>query len=301
MGFSKRMSSVDRIRLALNLVWLLVLLALAVWFEVPHESRPPSDKCESVPHANSEVSESSYSELVTSGYIDVRSRRVTIVPLRENEEPAKVLNNVCEQRWYVAKLVQRLSDAAPAVIVIDKTFAPDSCDQDDPGTLDLISAVQTSPRLVVAAAPTHLLKSDPKGACLVANPSLDFGRKRSVDGKLTDKPAVNLGTSRLNGDFRKVPVYWYVYKSDEAFKNGEDPSDVFVETLPYLAAVLADPKLRQENRLNAMRRSGEHPFTGFIGPDDLSHLNALDFLCSGPDRPEIEKRYSVNCADHKKV
>lgn len=283
----------------LNVVLLLALLGLAIWIEMPHVVRPPRGKCESVSQTNTEVSASSYSSLVSGGYIAVRSRRVTMVPLQEDEEPDKVLNNVCEQRWYVAKLVQRLSEASAAVIVIDKTFAPDSCDQGDPGTLALLAAVQKSPRLIVAASPTHLLSEDPNGACLVLGQSLDFGRKRGADGNPTGGPAVYLGISRLNADFRKVPIEWNIYRSEEAFKRGEDPTDEFAETLPYLAATLADPGLKQERRLNDLRDDGEHPFAGFISPDAISRLSPLDYLCSGPDRGEIEARYSINCAARK--
>jgi hypothetical protein len=300
-AFFRKIFVSDRTRFALNLVWLLVVLGLAIWIEVPHVMRPPRGKCASGAQTETEVSASTYSSLVSGGYIGVRSRRVTIVPLEEGEEPDKVLNNVCEQRWYVAKLVRRLSDAAAAVIVIDKTFAPDSCDEGDAGTLALISAVQGSGRPIVAAVSTHLLSEDPKGACLVLGPSLDFGRKRSSNGTPSDEAAVYLGSSRLNVDFRKVPIFWNVYGSEEAFKKGAEPNEDVVETLPYLAATLADPGLKQERRLNDIRSNGEHPFTGFINPDALSRLNALDFLCAGPDRDEIEARYSIKCAASKGV
>ena len=298
-AFARKIVSSERTRFMLNVVLLLALLGLAIWIEMPHVVRPPRGKCESVSQTNTEVSASSYSSLVSGGYIAVRSRRVTMVPLQEDEEPDKVLNNVCEQRWYVAKLVQRLSEASAAVIVIDKTFAPDSCDQGDPGTLALLAAVQKSPRLIVAASPTHLLSEDPNGACLVLGQSLDFGRKRGADGNPTGGPAVYLGISRLNADFRKVPIEWNIYRSEEAFKRGEDPTDEFAETLPYLAATLADPGLKQERRLNDLRDDGEHPFAGFISPDAISRLSPLDYLCSGPDRGEIEARYSINCAARK--
>ena len=45
--------------------------------------------------------------------------------------------------------------------------------------------------------------------------------------------------------------------------------------------------------------TSEHPFIGFIEPEAVSRLNALAFLCSGPDRTEIESRYSLHCADHE--
>ncbi len=295
------MNHSDRIRIAGNVIWLLALLALAIWLEIPHEREAPTNECELAARGDIETSATVYGNFVAVGYRNVRSRRVTAVALRGDAEPAKVLNNVCEQRWYVAKLVQRLSDANAAVIVIDKFFAPDSCDPGDLGTLALISAVQNSPRPIVASQGTHSPESDPKGACLILSPSLDFGKKRDAAGRATEKLAVNLGTSRLNPDFRKVPLAWYVYRDDEAFKNNESPSDTLIETLPYLAAVLADPELKQEERLNAIRANGEHPFTAFIGPDSISHLNALDFLCSGPDRAEIESRYSLKCSEHMKA
>lgn len=290
------MSFSNRSRIALNIAWLLVLLALATWFELPHRGRVLNSKCELVPDDESEMSAKSYGNLVASGYRDLRSRRVTTVPLRGDTEPARIINNVCEQRWYVGKLIERLSDAAAAVIVIDKYFSPDSCDSKDPGTLALVSAVRASSRPIIAAAATHAAETDPKNVCLILSPSFDFGEKVSTLGSASKKPAVYVGTSRLNADVRKVPLFWNVYRSDEAFRNNEEPSDLLVETLPYVASVLADPQLKEEHRLSTVRTAGEHPFTAFIEPNSMAHLEALDLLCSGPNRSEIESRYSVNCA-----
>jgi hypothetical protein len=268
---------------------------LAIWFEIPHPRRTLNTDCELVPDEDSEMSAKAYGERVAGGYRDrdLRSLRVTTIALRGDTGPASVLNNVCEQRWYVAKLIERLGDEAVAEIVMDKYFSPRSCSVNDPGTLALVSAVRAFRGPIVAAAATHAAESDPKKACLILSPSLDFGKKpNSIDGK-SNKPAVYTGISRLNADVRKIPLFWYVYKSDESFTNHEDPSDVFMDTLPYAAAILVDARLGQDKRLKVVRANVE--------PDSLAHLDALDFLCSGPSRMEIESRYSVTCGLRKQV
>jgi hypothetical protein len=286
----------NRIRIVLNVILLLILLAVGIYLEKPH-GRPTGEQgCQLVERADADESGASYGRLLSSGYRDVRSRRVTMVPLGETTAPAPALNNVCEQRWYLARLVSRLSDAGAAVIVIDKYFGWDSCATNDQGTSDLIRAIQISAAPVVVGAATHAPESHSEKSCLILSPSLDFGAKPTVAGEPT-KPAAYYGLTRLNSDPRKIPINWYVYESDQAWKANDEPTDE-IKTLSYTAAVLIDPGLANESRLRLMWDSGRHPFTSFIKSDSMSHINALDFLCSGPDKADIESRYSVMCDAH---
>jgi hypothetical protein len=289
------------VRLGLNVVWLLALLFVAIYFEMPHTRRADVSKCKLVEEENSDVSENTYAKLTSVGYRDLRSRRVTMVALKRGIDPAKALDSRCQQRGYEARLVHRLSDGGAAVIVLDKFFDPDSCDRDDPGTVALLNAIQTSPRPVVVAVATHAPKEDPKGSCLILNSSLDFGNKLDAEGKPTDKPAAILSLSRLNKNPLKIPVNWYVYKDDPSFDAHHDPDKTLVETLSYQAAVLADHGLKNEDRLNRLREADRHPFAPFIDPDSFSQLDAVDYLCSSPERAQIETSYKINCAEHPKV
>jgi hypothetical protein len=277
----------EGVRLALNILFLLALLAVAIYIEIPREHRGETDKCELIEQGKSDVSSSMYAALTSSGYRDVRSRRVAIVSLRSGMDPGKIMNSVCDQRLYLAKLIQQLSAGGAGVIVVDKFFDPDSCDVGDPGTVALLNTVQTSPRPVIVAVATHPPKIDPRHSCLIQNPSLDFGKKLDSSGKPTDKPAAILSLSRLNKDPRKVPLNWYLYKDDRSFDAKEEPTKTAVETLSYQAAILADHDLKNEGRLNDLRDADRHPFISFIDPDSLSQVDALFSVLQS--RPESNR------------
>ena len=282
------------IRPAVNVILLLVLLAFAVYLEKPRAQPTAEQKCTLVENADADESGAAYTKLLSSGYREVRSRRITLAPLGETTAPAIVLNNVCEQRWYLARFVQRLSDAGAAVIVIDKFFAPDSCPKGDKGTSDLLRAIQISAAPVVVGAATHPPATYSDKSCLILSPSLDFGTKPRPLGE----PAVYFGLTRLNADPRKIPINWYVFKSDQEWKANDEPADDYVGTLSYAAAALIDPGLGSDSQLRVMRENGRHPFTSFIDWSSMPRISAVDLLCAGPDKAEIASRYSITCADH---
>lgn len=286
-------------RPALNGVGLLFLIGLAIYLEVPRERQPAASKCEFIEHQDVEESAAAYAQTTTSGYRNVRSRRVTLITLKQGVDPDIVLTNACEQRWYAAKLIPQLVAAGAAAIVFDKFFGPDSCHDKDLGTSDLISAVTNSSAPVVVGVGSHAPESDPNNACLIASKSLDFGRKQAI-GDSSDQPAVLDGLVRLNSDIKKVPLNWFSYPNDEAFKAGQAPSDSNKGTLSWVAATLLDKGLKDEPGLAELRREGRHPFTSFINPDVFSHIDAPSLLCASPGktRAEIEPRYHLNCADH---
>jgi len=282
----------------LNGLGLLIFLRSAIYLEVPHDHKPVAGKCE-LRELNDVEGAETYAKVVTSGYRDVRSRRVTVIAFKENSDPARVLNNVCEQRWYIARLIPLLASNGATAIVFDKFFGPTSCDKDDPATTDFITAVKTSTVPIVAGLASHVPESDPQNACLIVSDSLDFGNKSDANGTPTNQPAMQTGLIRLNSDTRKVPLNWFSYENDEAFNAGREPSDARYGTLSWITATLVDKELKNEPELERLRASGQHPFTSFISPDALSRADALSLLCASPRvRPEIESRYGVNCAEH---
>jgi CHASE2 domain-containing sensor protein len=283
----------------LSTVWLFILLGLAVYLELPHETLSQDNPCELLERAGTETSAVTYGYIVSSGYRNVRCRRVTVVPLSDETDPAKVLNNVCEQRFYIANLVDRLSALGASAIVIDKYFGVDSCSKNDKGTTDLINAVRASKAPVVVGVATHPPRLAHADSCLIATPSLDFGLKTGPNSLMSSEPAAIQGLTRLNADVRKVPLNWFVYKSDKSFSDGEAPADS-IETLSYTAATLADSHLKDDRGVKYLRSLGQHPFTSFIDPDAIPRADASSVLCSGPHRQQIqmESRYSVDCGKY---
>ena len=275
---------------------LLILLWAAIYLELPRERKPAANKCELRERGDTQESAETYAQIAASGHRDVRSRRVTVIPLREDTDPARILNNVCEQRWYLARLVPQLADAGATAIVFDKFFGPDSCDKSDEGTSNLICAVQRSRAPVVVGVESHVPQVDPKNVCLILSGSLNFGDKRDANGTPEAQSAVKEGITRLNSDPRKIPLNWFSYQDDMAFDTGKEPTDT--GTLSSVAATLVDKDLQNESGLVQLRATAQHPFSSFISPDALSRADALSILCTSPAKAEIVARYNVDCAKH---
>ncbi len=275
-----------------------MLLGLATYLQRPQQHKPAANECELLERGDVEESAAAYSRIAASGFINLRSRRVTVIPLREESDPARMLNNVCEQRWYLARLVPQLAASGAAVIVLDKFYGPDSCDKNDKGTFDLVLAVQRSSSPVVVGVGSHAPQADPNNACLIANSSVDFGNRRDANGRSGKQPAVEKGLTRLDSDTRKIPLNWFSYPDDGAFNKGEAPTDTQLGTLSWVAATLADRDLRKEPRILQLRATAQHPFALFIDPDAFTRADALSILCASPARKEIVDRYQADCAKY---
>ena len=292
-----KIQSFSRAKIILSAVWLCVLLIGGVYLEVPHETGSGEQQCQLMEKADTETSAATYSRIVAGGYRRVRSRRVTVITLDDEIDPPTVMNNVCEQRSYLAKLLQQLSSAGAAVIVVDKYFGSESCNKNDKNTAELIAAVKASSVPIVVGMATHAPKSPKANSCLVVTNSLDFGQKARSSAQ-PPAPEVSQGLTRLNADVRKVPLNWFVYRSDKSFAAGDAPVDNEFETLSFQAASLVDPGLKDDRDLRDLRAADRHPFTSFIAPDALQQANAAAVLCSGSYRQQMHDRYSIDCAAH---
>ena len=277
-------------------LWLAILMCAAIYAEVRHEGKTATEKCELLEKVDYDETAEQNAEVAGTGYRPMRSHRVTILALTEGVEPDMVLNNVCEQRRYVARIIKRLGELGASLIVLDKAFGADSCKPGDPGTMELVGAVENSTTPIVVGVATHAPAGKVRKSCLVISPSMEFGNKISAQGVPSSDPAVTKGLIRMNADLRKIPINWYVYQTDEGVAAKEDPRDDTVETLSYTAASIADRHLKDDVRLKAMRERSQHPFTSFIESKNFSRANPLSLLCSGRDKAEIESLYSVKCA-----
>ena len=78
-----------------------------------------------------------HQRLCTIGYFKPRVHFTRLVTLSEGSEPVQ---DKCEGREFMAKVLLRLSEIGPALVVIDKWYPSDIC-KDSPGTIDLKSAI----------------------------------------------------------------------------------------------------------------------------------------------------------------
>lgn len=280
-----------------NLAIVILLLILGLFLESRERRGPAAQKCNLIESGSATQSEQGAAQMAVASYRTVRSRRVTVVALREEADPSRVLGNVCEQRFYLASLIQASEERGASEIVLDKFFSPNSCEGSDQGTSQLIQAVDRSKVPIIIGRATHAPKTeDPSGACLILSDSLDFGNKIDTSGKFTDIPAVSMGLTRLNADVRKIPLSWSCYSSDADFAVKDSPLQKRVPSIAWIAASNSDSGLKHENIISSLEGSGHHPFTSFVPPDAMIQIEALSIICNSSQRQAIEARYKVDCS-----
>lgn len=282
-----------------NLVIVVILLAAGLYIESHKDAPAHSSRCDLIDAQDSSPAEEEIAHLALAGPRDLRSRRVTVVALREDSDPSVIFANLCEQRWYLAQLIDSLTALGASEIVVDKFFNPRSCPSGDPNTAALIAAVQRTPLPVIVGRATHPPGAgDSTQACLILSDSLDFGYKLDNGGHPTSSPAVLWGLTRLNSDIQKIPLSWSCYATDEAFRSQQAPLDKRVQTISWIASVTADSGLAEDSRLTKLLNDGRHPFTPFIRSSSMSSVSALSILCGSSSRSLIESRYQVDCGQH---
>ncbi len=227
-----------------------------------------------------------YQPLLKAGNRTPRNRFVRIATLSDQREPGELFANICKQRVFMARLIQKLQSAGPSLIVIDKYFSPNSCpDSNDPGNRMLDEAISTTQIPIVLGihtldaeqlklrAPVSKLEEDHlKRAGLVLTSTLQFPNSSGL---------VSYGLIRLNHDSRKIPLEWRAYqsRSDLSAPHGQPIS---MPTLSLLAAEQVDPNLSGEARIKYLLARGEHPYTGFLSEKEIPTFSSLDLLC-GPE------------------
>jgi CHASE2 domain-containing sensor protein len=229
-----------------------------------------------------------YQPLLKAGNRTPRNRFVRIATLGDQREPGELFANICKQRIFMSRLIQKLQSAGPSVIVIDKYFSPDSCpDPSDPGNRMLRDVISTSQIPIVLGIHTldreHLKLRPPiskleedhlKVAGLVVSPLLRFTNPLGL---------VSYGLIRLNHDNRKIPLEWQVYASRSELSSPQG-RPISMPTLSLLAAEQVDPSLSSEAKIKDLLARREHPYTGFLSEKEIPTFSALDLLC-GPQFP----------------
>jgi CHASE2 domain-containing sensor protein len=220
-----------------------------------------------------------------------RTVMVEIDPRVEFEEISAA--NVCAEREFLSRLLARVDQAEPALIVVDKWFGKTTCSPADQGTAHLIKVVKgLRHKLVVGVRATELtLPPGPGSPTSFLNGSLDLGLDASQQG------LVNIAD-----DSRRLPLQWSVYSEDNP------RSAVIVKDTLSLAAALAfDPGLRTKDaRLDQLIVAGQQPYIGFLGAAQWKEANAHFYaseilcgaraaprgdweICQGPSLPPVPK------------
>jgi CHASE2 domain-containing sensor protein len=181
--------------------------------------------------------------------------------------PSVSSSNVCNERAFLARLIERINASHPAEIVIDKYFGKSSCPDDDAGTRDLIAAVQKTRAnrpLIVGLATSD---TEGKGPAVVQE-TLAFG----------PEDRAQQGIVNIAKDNRRLPLQWLVSQAAE----GAPSAPVVIDTLSLAAAKGYEyDLLKTSPALVRLIDKGEQPFIGFIDQQrfDARHLYASEVVC----------------------
>jgi CHASE2 domain-containing protein len=235
-----------------------------------------------------------YQRLTTSSHRSPRPHSVKIVSLAKQQEPDEIFPpHLCRQRIFMAKLLQRIENAHPALIVIDKYFSATACGESEPNE-QLRNSVVASPVPIIVGLQTrtkrdlerdvHLTEAQKKAfgdTCLVLVPAFKFDN--------ADLPStVKYGLTRLNRDTRKIPLQWPVYGKPEDLERGKP---LLIPTLSLAAAEQFEQRMPHAQVLNELLSQGKHPFTGFL--DEIPTISAIEVLC-GKKKPGRDPNWE-NC------
>jgi hypothetical protein len=265
----------------------VVLLALLLALFERYQELAENDLCGARTGIEALLSHevTSYQRLAAAGYRPARSHFVTVVLLRHDHDPENVLANPCSQRLYLSKLLNALQMAAPSLIVFDKAFAAEACN-DDSINQALRDAVQATRITLVIGLQTKTMSDliEIQGGTLtqVQKKGFESACLYSVPRFVMDKPGssarIRYGLMRLNSNERKIPLQWPTYPSKE------DVGKTNPELLPSLALVAASEYNQSrdgQRRIEQLKSYTYHPFTSFITESNPS-LGAWELICRTP-------------------
>jgi len=228
-----------------------------------------------------------YQFVVKAGRRKPRDRYVRLVTLVQSREPREIFDNMCRQRLFMGKLLRKIEQSEPAVIVIDKFFSPSSCPNlDDEGNQEFLQSLRDTRIPIIVglrtsdpeqlAIQSELTGSEKKAlqkANLVLEPVLQFGAGGNV----------KYGLIRAHRDARRVPLQWAAYNERADLEAGKPPHTL--PTLSQLSARAFDPTVFTEPTLKELLSENKHPFTSFLAENEIITFSAIQLVCD-PSIPQ---------------
>jgi CHASE2 domain-containing sensor protein len=207
-----------------------------------------------------------YQRIVTVGWRKPEPRFTVVVSINAESDPALArvsLNNVCDQRQYLATLIEAIAKRDPSVIVVDKFFRRGTC----------LHRPEVTARLTTAIAAVSQRVPVVTGVSAVRN----GGVRAEARLPLADEPGVVEGIVNIDPDTRRMALRW-CGKVDT--KQGTtDPG--WCETLALRAARKHEPKLMEKYPHLRGLLAGDHhhrPYVSFLRPEQFCVLTAQAVL-----------------------
>jgi hypothetical protein len=229
-----------------------------------------------------------YQQILTAPRIPV-PRYTAIVEINANPQAPQVvpMTNICGQRIMMTKLLDKVAQALPNVIVIDKYYEPNPC----PGDGDLISEINDlrgrGIRVVVGRRASDEGVEERSGVRYYLLRSICFGNSDPcLQGSGLERQLYVEGVVNIDPDTRKLPLEWTLFASKEDAQI--DRNRNLHETLALSAARAYDDQLIAHHpRLAHFVDVGQHPYVSFIRPGDkgrdFERMQVQDILPLAPD------------------
>lgn len=239
-----------------------------------------------------------YRKFVPGGLRKTRIDEFRIVTIARGVEPGWALGEFrCTHRFFMAKLLRKVADADPRLIVVDKWYGPipaGACAPGADGTAALREAVQAiSAKVPIVMALGSYTRAEVLQFCSPPQEEKSKSAKKPGPeevlkpeemvlgdyepmGEGTPSGQVTLGLARINEDIRKIPLGWMAYSNcDDVGKKAAEPSP----TLATAAAKLLDPNIMQGNNLTELQRRITHPYTKLVEQGTFKTVSAIHLLC----------------------
>jgi CHASE2 domain-containing sensor protein len=261
----------------------IALLFFAAFYVLEHAAEIGEQMGIEVNH-NWVDAQSAYQRLLYLGPRPLSSNYVTLVFLNSKELPF-LNSSACDLRRFIARLLPKLVDAHPAVIVFDYAFVANKCPATDPGSQALVSAVsESNPEMPLVLGLGTLTRAEAQSTEDSSHEISDRDRFGAGDLILQtpflekDTPSLSWGLIRLNRDLQRIPITWSVRRSSST-----DPTAYSAESLAFAAAkAYRSPFPKAAVKLEELKLMRAHPQTTFLQMDAIPSVSAFSALCGAP-------------------
>ncbi|HEV8038689.1 MAG TPA: CHASE2 domain-containing protein [Bryobacteraceae bacterium] len=213
-----------------------------------------------------------------------------IVIIDRDAEPQSTLGvNRCTHRAFMAKLLAKVAQADPRLIVVDKWYAAVASDvcpvgkDGKDGTAKLKDAIRdVSAKVPLVIAVEAFNRASIQQICSELH-SEELQSDEMVLSKYQvlnqDIPAdrVRLGLASISKDERKIPLSWMAF--GDCKEVGHKAPKMW-PTVAAAAAELLDPNIMQDNNLANLQRSVTYPYTKLLLEGTFASVSALSLVCN---------------------
>ena len=229
-----------------------------------------------------------YREFAPGGPRQTRIDEIKIVSLVRNVEPGSALGEFrCTHRAFMAKLLLKIAEADPRLIVVDKWYGripSGACGPSNSGTAALSEAIRNiSAKVPFVIAIGSYNRDEIQRLCPeLRRDDLQSDEMVLGDFEPFDQSAapgrIRFGLARINADVRKVPLGWLTFPDC----NIKQEHAKRLPTIATAAATLLDPNIMKSKDLATLETKNIHPYTKLASAGTFESVSAIRLVCDHP-------------------